>query len=359
MRWLIIATHVPPTGTGGGIVRYTVELSRALNQHSEVDLHVLTRPRSQPFFAALLGHTGRVSVSARPVPSALSHFVDRFALGTPRRQEWDVVQGCKHLLPSRASGRRVLTVHDMLILDRPADFTLQKRALLPRPYLASIREADSLLCVSGATRDRLLHYAPEVAAKTQVIHLASSATLRTVRAEVVPQLVGRQFGLVVGDASPRKNLPLIVESWHEVQSRSPGAVLAVVGSTRWPAREPRPHAIEGSRESIVALGYLRESELRWCYENAAVVLCPSIQEGFGLPAVEAVEFGARVVTSTDPALLEVTGDRAIHLPTQDGRLWVEAIVGALKAGARDQPLRSPRTWDDVAAETVMAVHNAG
>jgi glycosyltransferase involved in cell wall biosynthesis len=109
----------------------------------------------------------------------------------------------------------------------------------------------------------------------------------------------------------------------------------------------------------MALGHVRESQLRWCYENAAVVLCPSVQEGFGLPAVEALEFGARVVTSTDPALVEVTGDRATHLPTQDRRLWVDTIVATLNAGARDQRPTSPRTWDDVAAETVMAVHNAG
>jgi hypothetical protein len=61
-----------------------------------------------------------------------------------------------------------------------------------------------------------------------------------------------------------------------------------------------------------------------------------------------------VVTSTDPALTEATGDRALHLPVTPG-LWVEAISGALDRRASHAPTPTRRTWDDVARETVQAV----
>jgi glycosyltransferase involved in cell wall biosynthesis len=98
-----------------------------------------------------------------------------------------------------------------------------------------------------------------------------------------------------------------------------------------------------------------DGTLRWLYENCAVVLTPSLAEGFGLPAVEALDLGAPLVTSLDPALVEVSGDAAEHLPADDVAGWADATLRHLRASAtRDLGTRRRRTWDDVAAETVAA-----
>ncbi len=73
--------------------------------------------------------------------------------------------------------------------------------------------------------------------------------------------------------------------------------------------------------------------LRWCYENCVVVLSPSLAEGFGLPAVEALDLGAPLVTSLDPALVEVSGDAAEHLPADDVAGWAEAALRHLERPA--------------------------
>jgi glycosyltransferase involved in cell wall biosynthesis len=99
-----------------------------------------------------------------------------------------------------------------------------------------------------------------------------------------------------------------------------------------------------------------DGTLRWCYENAAVVLAPSLAEGFGLPAVESLDLGAPLVTSLDPALVEVSGDHATHLPFDDVAAWADAALAHLEARHRStQVVGQSRTWDDVAAETVAAV----
>jgi glycosyltransferase involved in cell wall biosynthesis len=356
LTWLLLATHVPPSGTGGGMVRYVVEFAQALRSRDDVALTVLARPGTVPFFSDLLAGSGQVAV-APPLPTPGLSLLEREGLGVRAlRQPFDVIHGTKHLIPRRGDGQRVLTVHDMLPLDRPGDFGTLKRALLVRPYLASLRQASVLCCVSNATRERLSAYLPESRAKAVVIPLAMSSHLAAAAAVPVAALVGRRFALVVGDPSPRKNLGLLVDIWPEVTRAFPDAVLAVVGPESWGPTDRGDHfASMAAQGSVLPLGHLDDGQLRWCYEHAAVVACPSHAEGFGLPALEALTFGAPLITSLDSALCEASGSTATHLPSTEPDQWVQPIVERLGHDRRPSPARVDRTWDDVAAETVSAV----
>jgi glycosyltransferase involved in cell wall biosynthesis len=355
----MLATQVPASGAGGGIVRYTVELARALHARPDVELSVLTTSSARPFFSDLLGSTHRV-VTVPDVPVPARSALERLGLAQlPARRRFDVVHGTKHILPRWGSATGVLTVHDMLPLQRPGDFGLLKRTLLTRPYLASIRQADALLCVSRATQETVERFVPAAAGRTAAIPLAMSSGLRTAEPEPVGALLDRRFALVVGDTSPRKNLGLVVDLWSRVVAEHPDAVLAVVGPPSWGPSELGTGGAESvASGAIRILGHLSDSQLRWCYENAGVVLCPSRLEGFGLPAIEARSFGAPLITSLDPALVEVSGDSAEHLPADDADAWASAITTALRAGRRAGTTGPVRDWNEVAAETVTAVRTA-
>ena len=359
LTWLMTATQVPASGTGGGIVRYTVELARALHARDDVDLSVLVEPAARPFFAELLGSVARVH-TLPALPTAARSLLERAGTGCGTfRRSFDVVHGTKHLLPRQRRGQQVLTVHDMLTLDRPQEFNRLKRSLLNRPYLASLRQASRLLCVSDATRDRLLAHVPDVADRATVVPLAPSSTLSTTTPMAVHHLEGRPFALVVGDPSPRKNVGFVVDLWPDVVARHPGAVLAIVGPPSWgPTALGVLHHQLTEEGSLAPLGYVSEARLRWLYENAAVVLCPSLAEGFGLPAAEALSLGAAVVTSEDPALCEVSGTAAAHVSVSDPSAWVDAVTMALAVPPQARTARPRpewRTWDDVARDTVTAV----
>ncbi|MEJ5915907.1 glycosyltransferase family 4 protein [Pseudokineococcus sp. 1T1Z-3] len=364
LRWLVMATHVGPGGQGGGIVRYTTQLAAALERRDDVEVHVLAGEAKEWFRGWLPAE--RVHAAPR-LPRLATALVERLGGGPLGRDGLDVVQGTKHLLPLRRRiGRAttVLTVHDMILLDRPADFDRAKRVLLRRPYLSSLREADVLASVSAATAAGVARWVPEAPTRTAVVPLATSPTLLDAVPEPLPQLAGRSFALVVGDPSPRKNLPLLVDAWPRVVEQVPGAVLVVVGPDSWGETVHGQHFDRlAAAGSLVRLTGLPDAPLRWCYEQAAVVLCPSLAEGFGLPALEGLDLGAPVITSTDPALVEATGDAAPHLPFDDPDPWVAATVAALRRGraaadverAAAGAVRTPRSWDDVAAETVAAV----
>lgn len=359
LSWLLLATHVPADGQRGGMVRYVVELARELHAHDEVDLSVLTVPAAAPFFTDLLGRRDRV-LTLPALPTAARSVLERSGVGAAAlRQPFDVVHGTKHLVPRVARGRRVLTVHDLLAMDRPQDFSSLKRRALVGPYRASVRDSDVLLCVSAATRARLLADQPSVAGRAAVVPLAMSSSLRGAVPRQVDALVDRRFALVVGDASPRKNLGLVVDAWEQVVARDPEARLAVIGPRGWGV-DDRGTRFERLVEqgAVVPLGHVEDDVLRWCYEHARVVACPSLLEGFGLPSIEALHFGAPLITSTDAALVEASGDAARHLPPDAPQLWVQALGEAV---ARPRPGTAAgwsRTWADVADETVRAVRHA-
>lgn len=355
IRWLLMAAHVPPEGRGGGIVRYTVELARALRRRDDVELHLLTSPEAAEQLAAITGSMDRI-VPVPEIPDPVLPLYERYALGRQLGSRFDVVQGVKHLVPRRVGAQTVLTIHDMLLYDRPGDFPTAKRYLLRQPYAASIRQSDTLICVSQATLDRLAHWVPGARSNAAVVPHATSPDLLTATPNPVDAVAGRPFALVVGDPSTRKNLSVVVAAWERVVQKCPDAVLLLVGPPAWGSTSYGQDfdALVASG-GVVQLVGVDDGTLRWCYDNASVVLAPSLAEGFGLPALEALDLGAPLVTSLDPALMEVSREEAQHLPFDDVEGWADAAIAHLVAGRPSKAARRTRSWDDVAADTVQAV----
>lgn len=352
LSWLLMAAHVPADGHQGGMVRYVVELAQELARHPDVDLHVVAAAQSVPFWQNVVASDDHIH-PMRPAPAPVPSWLELQGRGSRAfERSFDVVHGTKHILPRKHPGLGMLTVHDFLPLDRPYDFGPLKRRLLPGPYLESIARADALACVSAATRDRLACYAPDAVDRARVIPLAGGALTRH-HPQPVADLEPGRFALVVGDASRRKNLRLLTEIWPYVEQQVPGATLAIVGPPTWKgdgASNPDPVGVQ-------RLGFLPDAQLAWCYRNARVVLCPSLLEGFGLPAREAMDLGAAVITSDDPALCEASGHDARHVPALDRATWAQAIIEALAEPPEHQVV-AMRTWADVAEETVEAARDA-
>ena len=353
LRYLLLATHVPADGRGGGMIRYVLELARELEARSDVELHLLVSREARDLAVDLLGDERRAHVSL-PAPTVVRSFGERVAVSAPvLRREFDVVHGAKHLVPKRSRATRVLTVHDMILLDRPDDFGRLKKALLPGPYLASVHDADVVLCVSEATRERLAAYTPSAIRRTTVVPLAPATALLAAVPAPVERLAGRRFAVVVGDTSPRKNLALVVQRWAEIAGEA-DVRLAVVGPPGWGTGGVGEGPVD---PRVELLGHVSDAELRWCYENADLVLCPSLAEGFGLPAAEAAAFGAPLLTSHDAALREAAGGWGTSMTSDDPDAFVAAARDLLLAPGRTASPATPtrRTWADVADETVRAV----
>jgi glycosyltransferase involved in cell wall biosynthesis len=136
----------------------------------------------------------------------------------------------------------------------------------------------------------------------------------------------------LGHPDPHRRIPALVHAPRELP-------LVLVGAAGPWARE-----LDGD---VIVTGEVGDDELAALYTGAHALVLPSPEEGFGLPAVEALACGTPVVAADGPALREVLDGRATFVDADD----VAGLMAAAHAAQRPAPAPPPWTWDDAAAAT--------
>jgi glycosyltransferase involved in cell wall biosynthesis len=156
------------------------------------------------------------------------------------------------------------------------------------------------------------------------------------------------YVLFVGTPEPRKNLTRLVSAMTVLGERGLSLDLLVVGAGGWGDGVPT-----GPR--IHATGSVTDEELHTLYANATCLALPSLHEGFGLPALEAMAVGTPVVAGRSGALPEVTNGAAILVDPQSVTAIADGIERAMSERERLVPMGVARakefTWDKAAART--------
>jgi glycosyltransferase involved in cell wall biosynthesis len=357
---LRVALLAEVLATGGGMGRYVREVLRELGRRSDVRLTVMVPPEARDELRSLVPANLDATVELEGRGQIGRALWERYRSGNVlARHGVEVVHGAKQLLPKRMAAASVLTVHDVMPITWPSQFTLAKRILLPRQFRASMGEATVLVAVSHVTARRISTLDPGLAQKTVVIPNGVTTALLDVASEPIRQLDGRDFALVVSDLSPRKNVAMLGDIWDDVWSAT-GMTLVSVGPQGSRSGKTRQRLDALTRNGrAVRLEHISDAELRWCYEHARVVLLPTIEEGFGLPAIEALALGAPVITSDDDALVEACEGRATHVNPRDPVVWTRAVVEVVQHGvsaASTPPTLS--TWEDHVAQLVAVYRTA-
>lgn len=121
-----------------------------------------------------------------------------------------------------------------------------------------------------------------------------------------------RYVLFLGSLEPRKNLPAVLEAWRllpeDLRREYP---LVVAGASGWKNRALKKLLAQARSEGVRLIGYVEPHALPLVYASAAVFVCPSLHEGFGMPVLEAMAAGAPVVASNTSSLPEVAGDAAL------------------------------------------------
>ena len=344
MRVSLDVSAVPPRPAGAG--RYTLELLKALDARSDLELSVLARHGT----AGMLKETAPRSSIVEIVPASRSLRLayEEFRLGAKVRSLGvDVHHGPHYTMPARCPVPTVVTIHDLTFFDHPELHERTKVFFFRRAIRTAVTNAAVLVCVSEATARRLR----EVFAPSQPILVAPhgiDATRFSALAQHHDESVLLGLGLSpsrprivqVGTLEPRKGALELVVAFEELGSVDPELELVFAGQRGW-GLDGFDAAVAKSplADRIRVLGYVEDEQVATLLRTAAVVAYPSIDEGFGLPALEALASGAPVVTTSGSVMAELCGEAPYLVEAQNARSLAEGIRHALTASEAERQER--------------------
>lgn len=214
----------------------------------------------------------------------------------------------------------VVTVHDLAQLRFSETLTPYSRFLTTLTLGRVLRAADRIIADSSDTANDvnvLLRISPE---RIRVVPIGVDSSFF---GQPGPSArVDSPYVLFVGTPEPRKNLGRLISAMDLLRSRGSALTLILAGSGGWGPAVPESPQVR-------KLGRVSDVELKSLYANAACVALPSLHEGFGLPALEAMAAGTPVVAGDAGALPEVTGGAAILVDPLSSRAIADGIERAI------------------------------
>ena len=260
----------------------------------------------------------------------------------------------------------VVTVMDLSFLVYPRSFKPQQRLYQTLFTRLSSKRAARLIAISLQTAKDLVHRCGTDASKITVIYPGVDSTFRPLEAAATSSFrqsrgLPERFILFVGTLEPRKNLPMLLRSFHQARSRLPAGYKMILAGGRGWLYEPILRTIEelGLESEVILPGFVPDEELALWYNCADVFVYPSLYEGFGLPALEAMACGCPVMAARSSSLPEVVGDAGLLLSPDQPEVWAEELVRVCSDEALRTKLRSLGiaraerfSWAKMAGETV-------
>ncbi len=317
MRVAIDAT--PLTLSSGGLQRYTAEISVALAETFPKDQFFLVS--DQPF---------------RMPPNAPANLQPGGGPRNPLERKWwlwgldcelrrlraDLFHGTDFAVPYLPRRPSILTLHDLSPWMDATWHSDADRVRKRTPLLIGLGVPIMIVTPSEAVRRQAIDRFRIPSTRIRVIPHAASACFRP--AEVAP---GPPYFLYAGTLEPRKNIAGLLKAWREVR-RAYHVDLVLVGRRRSDFAQLSPEP------GLQIIGEVSDQRLAELLAGALAFVYPSLYEGFGLPVLEAMQCGACVITSPDPAITEVAGGAALQAGSQAELVRVMLDIAAHPEEAR-------------------------
>jgi glycosyltransferase involved in cell wall biosynthesis len=257
--------------------------------------------------------------------------VPRHVCRRPLFDSWtpsaDLFHGLNQRLPAKRTGRIVSTFHDLFVMT--ADYsTPEFRARFAAQARDAASRSDLIIAVSRFTANQVEELLSIPAARIRVVphgvQFREPGPTQSERAKTI---------LTVGAMQKRKNTMRLVEAFERTPS---GWKLVLAGGAGYESERIQRRIAESPRSRDIAQpGYVSGDELNRLYAEASIFAFPSLDEGFGIPVLEAMAAGAAVLTSHGGALREVAGEAALLVNPQE----VSSIAEGLSTLMEVQTLR--------------------
>jgi glycosyltransferase involved in cell wall biosynthesis len=272
----------------------------------------------------------------------------RLGLELPFRslgQRLDVLH-MSYTAPIWSAAPLVLTVHDICYATNPEWFSARDLRTLSANVPRSIAKAAHVITDSEDARQQIIDRYAVPETKISAIPIGPGRGAQSITADEASEELaalgldpGRPYLLAVGNLQPRKNLVRLVEAFGAlVHGRGHDVDLVIVGPWHFRA-EDIVQAAAPVADRVHFTGYVTDRQLAACYRGSAVFVFPSLYEGFGLPAIEAMAHGVPMACSDAGSLPEVCGDAAVLFDPRS----VESMADAVDRILVDTELRQRLT----------------
>ncbi len=289
----------------------------------------------------------------RPANSAARPLLERVRTGSAR-----LFHGINQRLPAARYPLRAATFHDLFVFTAEYS-TPEFRARFQQLAREAAQRADLILCVSRFTASQVEELLGVPAARIRVAPHGVRLPART-EEEAREPLV-----LHVGAVQKRKNLVRLVAAFE--RAAPPPWRLVLAGGDGYGAGAVHERIRQSpAADRIAAPGWLPDDEVERLYRRASIFAFPSLDEGFGIPVLEAMAHGVPVLASTRGALPEVCGEAALLVdPFREDEI-TQALESLIRDGALRQRLAEAGrqraaqfSWERTVDETWQAYRELG
>ena len=358
------------TGRADGTTRYTGELAKRLPE--------LAKEIHWDFYGPCPVVRERQGVPLKNVEWHASPFPGAW---TQTRFAWELFKNKPDVLfmpiqqlpifrPHRT--KTVAVIHDLAFHTYKEQFRYKDWLLLHTFSAQVANEADAIIAVSEATKKDIEKYY----GRTHNVHVVhhgidhdrfkifseeeKESGLKKLQ-EKYPD-IKKPYILFVGQIQPRKNIVRLVEAFEMLarQHGGSGLRLIIAGGHGWNNTEIYKRIAESPvRKNIVVTGAVPDELLPTLYANAEVFVLPSLQEGFGIPLIEAAACGIPIVTSNCSSMKEIVGDAGVLVDPKNSEAIAEGIQEALQNKElytkKSIHMASMFSWDKAAQETLRVL----
>jgi glycosyltransferase involved in cell wall biosynthesis len=209
--------------------------------------------------------------------------------------------------------REASVVHDMSTLFMPENHEEANVAHHLDHFTEEIASNEVTFCVSDATLAALTMACPSVAGRLRALYqYADWPEEFEIMDHNLPALGLGRYAVVVGTVEPRKNLTLLIDALTLPELARSGLRFIIIGRKGWKVDKFLAGLTEAERGKLIFSGFVSEFTKYRLIKHAAFMVYPSVYEGFGIPALEAMTLGKPILAARSSSLPEVIGDAGIY-----------------------------------------------
>ncbi len=245
----------------------------------------------------------------------------------------DVFWGTEHIMPRGFSKnvKCILTIHDFTHILFPKSTTKYNLLITKLLYKKSIRNADTIICISNNTKAQLKQfYAKEIKDKDVLMiyeggfpsdQKKTKNDYSNLRREV-EELSNDCFLLFIGTIEPRKNISLLIEAATKLKIHN--IKIVICGKIGWEKKSIVEKLY--STENLIYLDYVSDSEKDFLMTNAFCQVQPSLYEGFGLPIIESMQRGTVVLVADNSSMKELVEVDYLKFETENSDDFCKKVL---------------------------------